>query len=410
MSSEWAWGCLYLVAYAGWGWLFRSRVDPWVRRLLGKRLGVDVIWLPASTFPPGDVDMGPFGARRPAPRFPVGSGVHRDVLRQRVSANGAAMPRLAVDDMHVRAAGARALPHDPAHSLAIRRVPPDAKGPERAFPGAHGRRPRRRRGRRKKIVIKASPRDGGETLEKLPLDNVRQQGVDGYGEYRPLGLRRGPGDAPSLGWLAQRPGPPCPAEAKTAAAARDSAVARRSPRPIDGRRRDQSHLTLRFALAKSIVGSQHSWGGACGNGRSAPFPNGAPLGLLSSQRTGSRGSNGRAASRDRAQAALVLAGVEQHGRGSLPRDARPRGDALWRRMSRAGVSGRSIRRGRERVRDDGWAHRRPRPSDGTFRRRVRAHMRARAPRERRQVWPLTRASRCAVRAAVGAPAALRSSQ
>jgi hypothetical protein len=51
MSLDWAWGCLYLAAYGGWAWLFRSHVDPWARRLVGGRLGTEVIWLPASTFP-----------------------------------------------------------------------------------------------------------------------------------------------------------------------------------------------------------------------------------------------------------------------------------------------------------------------------------------------------------------------
>jgi hypothetical protein len=39
------------MAYGGWAWFFRSNVDSWARRLLGGRLGVKVVWLPATTFP-----------------------------------------------------------------------------------------------------------------------------------------------------------------------------------------------------------------------------------------------------------------------------------------------------------------------------------------------------------------------
>jgi hypothetical protein len=51
MTGEWAWGCMYLVAYQGWAWLFRARIDPWARRWVGGQLGVEVVWLPASQFP-----------------------------------------------------------------------------------------------------------------------------------------------------------------------------------------------------------------------------------------------------------------------------------------------------------------------------------------------------------------------
>ena len=50
-NAEWTWGCLYLAAYAAWAWLFRSHLDRWARRLLGRRLGVDIVWLPMTTFP-----------------------------------------------------------------------------------------------------------------------------------------------------------------------------------------------------------------------------------------------------------------------------------------------------------------------------------------------------------------------
>ncbi len=51
MRSGWALGCLYLAAYAGWAWFFRSSVDSWARRVVGRRLGLEVIWLQATTFP-----------------------------------------------------------------------------------------------------------------------------------------------------------------------------------------------------------------------------------------------------------------------------------------------------------------------------------------------------------------------
>jgi hypothetical protein len=51
MTGEWAWGCIYLTAYQAWAWFFRSRIDPWARRVVGGRLGVEVVWLPASSFP-----------------------------------------------------------------------------------------------------------------------------------------------------------------------------------------------------------------------------------------------------------------------------------------------------------------------------------------------------------------------
>ena len=51
MTGEWAWGCIYLTAYQAWAWFFRSRIDPWARRFVGGRLGVEVVWLLASSFP-----------------------------------------------------------------------------------------------------------------------------------------------------------------------------------------------------------------------------------------------------------------------------------------------------------------------------------------------------------------------
>jgi hypothetical protein len=51
LNAGWVWGCIYLAAYGGWAWFFRSNVDSWARRLLGGKLGVEVVWLPATTFP-----------------------------------------------------------------------------------------------------------------------------------------------------------------------------------------------------------------------------------------------------------------------------------------------------------------------------------------------------------------------
>jgi hypothetical protein len=51
LRAGWALGCLYLAGYGGWAWFFRSSVDSWARRVIGRRLGLQVIWLPATTFP-----------------------------------------------------------------------------------------------------------------------------------------------------------------------------------------------------------------------------------------------------------------------------------------------------------------------------------------------------------------------
>jgi hypothetical protein len=51
VSLACALGCLYLAAYGAWAWLFRTRVDSRVRSTLGRRLGVEVSWVRASTFP-----------------------------------------------------------------------------------------------------------------------------------------------------------------------------------------------------------------------------------------------------------------------------------------------------------------------------------------------------------------------
>jgi hypothetical protein len=49
--STCALGCLYLAAYGAWGWLLRTSIDSRVRRALGRRLGVEVSWVRATTFP-----------------------------------------------------------------------------------------------------------------------------------------------------------------------------------------------------------------------------------------------------------------------------------------------------------------------------------------------------------------------
>jgi hypothetical protein len=51
MTGDWAWGCMIVAGYQAWSWLFRVRVDPWARRVVGGHLGVEVVWLPASQFP-----------------------------------------------------------------------------------------------------------------------------------------------------------------------------------------------------------------------------------------------------------------------------------------------------------------------------------------------------------------------
>ena len=198
---------------------------------------------PGLDFAHRNVDMGPLWAARPSSGLPIGAGLDGDLPRGSVSTNGAALPRSSLDIVHVDAARARALPHDPAGSLALRRLAPDEAGAERA----RCRSARTATGRPTRVVRnwnKVEARRFGETLEKLRLRIVSGQGADGYREYRPLGLRRGPGDAPSPGRVAERPRPPRPVEAAIAAAATDPAGARRGRRPIDFRSRDQSHLTF----------------------------------------------------------------------------------------------------------------------------------------------------------------------
>jgi hypothetical protein len=43
--------CLYVAGHQGWAWGVRSRIEPWARRIWGRRLGVEIIWEPATTFP-----------------------------------------------------------------------------------------------------------------------------------------------------------------------------------------------------------------------------------------------------------------------------------------------------------------------------------------------------------------------
>jgi hypothetical protein len=61
-SPAWLWGCLYLAAYGAWAWVFRAWVDPWLRRAAGRRLGRDVVWVPASMFP---LELWVWGLRKP---------------------------------------------------------------------------------------------------------------------------------------------------------------------------------------------------------------------------------------------------------------------------------------------------------------------------------------------------------
>jgi hypothetical protein len=75
MTGEWAWGCIVLAVYQAWSWLFRARIDPWARRLVGSHLGVEVIWLPASRFPVElwTWGLGGRGGRRFDGRFALGA-------------------------------------------------------------------------------------------------------------------------------------------------------------------------------------------------------------------------------------------------------------------------------------------------------------------------------------------------
>jgi hypothetical protein len=59
MSSDLGYGCMYVGAYQAWGWFFGSVLDPWFRSVAGKRAGVEVAWLPATTFP---VDLWAWGS------------------------------------------------------------------------------------------------------------------------------------------------------------------------------------------------------------------------------------------------------------------------------------------------------------------------------------------------------------
>jgi hypothetical protein len=42
---------VYITAYVAWASLFRSRIDPWLREHIGSRFGIEVVWVPALSFP-----------------------------------------------------------------------------------------------------------------------------------------------------------------------------------------------------------------------------------------------------------------------------------------------------------------------------------------------------------------------
>jgi hypothetical protein len=48
MTSDLGYGCMYVGAYQAWAWLFGSVLDPWARSLTGRRVGVEVAWIPAD--------------------------------------------------------------------------------------------------------------------------------------------------------------------------------------------------------------------------------------------------------------------------------------------------------------------------------------------------------------------------
>src|SRR5579864_7610981 len=51
MSPGLVYATLYITAYVLWAGVVRSRVDPWVRRHIQERLGVEVVWVEALRFP-----------------------------------------------------------------------------------------------------------------------------------------------------------------------------------------------------------------------------------------------------------------------------------------------------------------------------------------------------------------------
>ncbi|MGH7436010.1 MAG: hypothetical protein ACRENE_10090 [Polyangiaceae bacterium] len=59
MSTDLGYGCLYVGAYQAWAWVFGSVLDPRLRALAGRRHGVQVAWVPTTTFP---VDIWAWGS------------------------------------------------------------------------------------------------------------------------------------------------------------------------------------------------------------------------------------------------------------------------------------------------------------------------------------------------------------
>jgi two-component system, OmpR family, sensor histidine kinase KdpD len=51
MSPGLVYATLYITAHVLWAGVFRSRVDPWVRRRIQERLGIEVVWVEALRFP-----------------------------------------------------------------------------------------------------------------------------------------------------------------------------------------------------------------------------------------------------------------------------------------------------------------------------------------------------------------------
>lgn len=45
------WGFAYFGVYAAWSWFFRAQIHSRLQRRAARRLGVEIVWVPATTFP-----------------------------------------------------------------------------------------------------------------------------------------------------------------------------------------------------------------------------------------------------------------------------------------------------------------------------------------------------------------------
>lgn len=51
MNADLLYATAYITGYIAWTNIFRSRIDPWLRERIGSRIGVEVVWVPALSFP-----------------------------------------------------------------------------------------------------------------------------------------------------------------------------------------------------------------------------------------------------------------------------------------------------------------------------------------------------------------------